>query len=180
MLLVLLMILTRGHHFASAHHLADASWAIFFLVGIYLRPVWLLLAFFALSWYLDFAAYTWGGVSDFCLTPAYGFLLPAYASLWFAGRWFVTHYQFSRYAAIPFFVSGLTGLVLCELFSSGGFYFFSGRFVQPTITEFGERLMTYFPFYAETFAFYLGTAVALHVLLSYLASLLRPHSPGIR
>ena len=37
LLLVSLMILTRSHHFVSAHNLADASWAIFFLAGIYLR-----------------------------------------------------------------------------------------------------------------------------------------------
>jgi hypothetical protein len=55
-LLALLMIFTRSHHFASIHNMADASWVIFFLAGVYLRSTWPLLGFFALSWWLDFAA----------------------------------------------------------------------------------------------------------------------------
>ena len=94
-MLVLLMIITRSHHFAAMHNLPGASWAIFFLAGVYLRTFWSLPGFLALSWWLDFAAYTWGGASNFCLTPAYVFLLPAYASLWLAGRWYVGRYQFS-------------------------------------------------------------------------------------
>lgn len=179
-LLTLLMILTRSHHFASVHHLADASWAIFFLAGIYLRSSWSLAAFFALSWGLDFAAYTWGGVSSFCLTPAYVFLLPAYGSLWLAGRWFAQRYQFSWRTAAPLAASSFAGLTLCELFSSGGFYFFSGRFTDTTIAEFGTRLMTYFPLYAETFATYLGIAIVLHSLLAYLSTPTDSHTPVTR
>ena len=111
LLLVSLMILTRSHHFASVHNLADASWAIFFLAGAYLRSAWPLLGFFALSWWLDFAAYTWGGVSDFCITPAYVFLLPAYASLWLAGRWYAKRHQFSWHTVMPLSLSVMTGLV---------------------------------------------------------------------
>lgn len=178
--LALTMIFTRSHHFASMHHLADASWAIFFLAGIYLRPVWALPAFFALSWWLDFAAYTWGGVSGFCLTPAYVFLLPAYGSLWFAGRWFAKQYPFNWRSAAPFAASSFTGLALCELFSSGGFYFFSGRFADTTLLEFGTRLMKYFPLYAETFVTYLGIAIVLHSLFAYLSTTANSHTPMAR
>lgn len=166
LLLVLLMILTRSHHFASVHHLADASWAIFFLAGVYLRSAWPLLGFFALSWGLDFAAYTWGGVSDFCITPAYGFLLPAYGSLWLAGRWYAKRHQFTWHTVMPLSLSVMTGLTLCELFSSGGFYFFSGRFAETTLIEFGERLVQYFPLYIESFVFYLGIAIVIHALFT--------------
>lgn len=178
--LALMMIFTRSHHFASVHHLADASWAIFFLAGIYLRPVWALPAFFALSWWLDFAAYTWGGVSGFCLTPAYVFLLPAYGSLWLAGRWFAKQYSLNWRSAAPFAASSFTGLALCELFSSGGFYFFSGRFADTTLAEFGTRLMKYFPLYAETFVTYLGIAIVLHSLLAYLSTATNSHTPMAR
>ena len=37
--LVLLMILTREYHFSSLHSLPGASWAIFFLAGLYLRAI---------------------------------------------------------------------------------------------------------------------------------------------
>src|SRR5690554_3136356 len=38
--LAVLMAATRSHHFASVTHLPDASWAVFFLAGFYLRPLW--------------------------------------------------------------------------------------------------------------------------------------------
>ncbi len=160
--LVLLMIITRGHHFASLQNLPGASWAIFFLAGIYLRSAWPLLGFFALSWLLDFAAYTWGGTSGFCLTPAYIFLLPAYSALWFAGRWYANQHQFAWRTFMPLSLSIVVGLSLCELFSSGGFYFFSGRFEETTLVEFGSRLIQFFPMSIESFVFYIGIAMVVH------------------
>ncbi len=34
LVLVLLMAVTRGHHFATLNHLPGASWAVFFLAGL--------------------------------------------------------------------------------------------------------------------------------------------------
>ena len=162
--LALLMVVTRGHHFASLQNLLPgASWAIFFLAGMYLRSAWPLLGFFALSWWLDFAAYTWGGASGYCLTPAYLFLLPAYASLWLAGRWYAQRHQFTWRTFMPLSISIIAGLVLCELFSSGGFYFFSGRFEETTFIAFSERLIKFFPMYIESFLFYTGIVLVTHV-----------------
>lgn len=166
LVLVFLMIVTRGHHFASMHNLPEASWAVFFLAGVYLRSAWPLLGFFALSWWLDFAAYTWGGASGFCLTPAYIFLLPAYASLWLAGRWYAGRHQFAWRTLLPLSLSMAAGLILCELFSSGGFYFFSGRFTDISWLEFAERTTVYFPLYIESFLFYTGSAMVIHTAFS--------------
>lgn len=65
LMLTAMMILTRGYNLVWTHNLADASWAVFFLAGIYLRSAWPLLGLFLLSWVLDYVAYAWGGVSDF-------------------------------------------------------------------------------------------------------------------
>jgi hypothetical protein len=75
--LVALIIMTRGHHFASINALPSASVAAFFLAGVYLRPMWVLPALVTLCAGLDFAAITYGNTSSFCVTPAYGFLVPA-------------------------------------------------------------------------------------------------------
>ncbi|MCO6428945.1 hypothetical protein [Nitrosomonas communis] len=166
--LLLLMMITRSHHFASLHNLPDASWTVFFLAGVYLRSVWPLVVLLAFSGGLDFAAYTWGGVSGFCLTPAYVFLLPAYASLWLAGRWYARQHQFAWRTLMPLAVSMIAGLMLCELFSSGGFYFFSGRFEDTTWGQFAERLITFFPLYVESFLFYAGIALITHAALALL------------
>lgn len=164
-LLLLLVVATRGHHFATLVSLPGASWAAFFLAGVYLRSPWALPGLLALTWGLDFAAYTWGGASGFCLTPAYLFLLPAYASLWLAGRWYARQHSFEWRTLLPLAAALLAGATLCELFSSGGFYFFSGRFAEPTLAEFGVRLVKYFPGYLQSLAFYVGIAAGLHALI---------------
>lgn len=163
--LAALLIATRGQHFATLHSLPGASWAVFFLAGVYLRPVWALPALLGLTWFLDFAAFTWGGASGFCLTPAYVFLLPAYGSLWLAGRWYAGRHRVAWGTLAPLALAVVAGAAVCELFSSGGFYFFSGRFAEPTLVEFGARLAKYFPSYLGSLVFYVAIAAVAHALL---------------
>lgn len=171
--LALLLIATRGQHFATLHSLPGASWAVFFLAGVYLRPVWVLPATLAFIWGLDFSPHLFSGASlaeivnggrAFCLTPAYFFLLPAYAALWFAGRWYAGRHRFAWRTLLPLGAAACASAAVCELFSSGGFYFFSGRFAEPTLGEFATRLMTYFPRYLQSLAFYVGLAAVVHAL----------------
>lgn len=61
LMLAALMAATRSHHFATAFHLPDASWAVFFLAGVYLRLVSMLPALMAEAALIDYAAVTWGG-----------------------------------------------------------------------------------------------------------------------
>lgn len=176
-LLVVLLMATRAQHFASLHSLPGASWAVFFLAGIYLRPTWVLPVLLALVWTLDFSPYLLGGTGwvdalrggqAFCLTPAYLFLLPAYTALWLAGRWYVGHHQLNWRTLYPLSAATLAGAIVCELCSSGSFYFFSGHFAEPTLSEFGTRLLTYFPRYLQSLALYVGTAAMLHALFAWL------------
>ncbi len=163
-ILAALVIATRGHHFASINYLPSASLAVFFLAGLYLRPVLAFPALLALCAGLDYAAITVGGVSSFCVTPAYGFLLPAYGTMWLAGRWFAKRYSFSSNAILPFMSSIAIAAPISELFSSGGFYFFGGRYPDPTFAEFLLRLQKYFPRQLENIAFWLGVALITHVV----------------
>ena len=174
--LVLLMILTREYHFSSLHSLPGASWAIFFLAGLYLRAIWPLAGLFILTWALDFSAYTWGGASSFCLTSSYVFLLPAYSALWYAGSWYARRYQFEWQTLLPLSLSLMTGAAVCELFSSGGFYFFSGRFEETTLIEFGQRLVQYFPNYVGSLVFYIGIAVIIHTMFAFVQGSFRAHN----
>ncbi len=167
-LLVLLLVATRGHHFATLQSLPGATWAVFFLAGVYLRPRWVFPGLLVVTWFLDFAALTWGDSSGFCLTRAYLFLWPAYGALWFAGHWYADRHQYSGRTLLPLAGALLLGAVVCELFSSGGFYFFSGRFEEPTLTEFGHRLVRYFPGYLQSLALYTGIAATLHLLFAWL------------
>jgi hypothetical protein len=171
-ILVLLMMATRNAHFATLHNLPGASWAVFFLAGIYLKPRWVFPGLLALTWLLDFASFMWGNSSGFCLTRAYVFLVPAYGVLWGAGRWYARRLRVEWRTLLPLGAAMLAGVVACELLSSGGFYFFSGRF-EPTFAEFGARLVRYFPASLQSLTFYVAIGVAVHTALAVIRGVLR-------
>jgi len=168
LVLTLLMLLTRSHHWAGIHSLPDASWAIFFLLGVYVRALWVVPALIAASVAIDYAAITWGGVSDFCVSPAYWLLIPAYLALFAGGRFYARGHRLSLPGLARLAGVALAVVAVAELLTSGGFYFFSGRFAEPTLAGFVPRFATYFPHMLGTFMLYLGAAAAVHVALAAL------------
>lgn len=160
-----MMWATRGQHFASLAHLPDASWAIFFLLGFYFRNSFMLPLFLVQAAVADYFAITQFGTSDYCVTAAYGFLLPAYSALWLAGRWYATRYQFHARTLPLFAASAATGAFVCELISSGSFYFLGGRLADTSLAEFASRLVQYFPANLASVALYLGVAALIHALI---------------
>jgi hypothetical protein len=162
-LLVALMVATRGHHLPTVQSmLPSASWAVFFLAGIYLRPLWFAGALMALAAGLDYVAITLGGVNDFCVSPAYIALLPAYATLWSAGRWYQNRTQLKAIAPLSLVGSVAISAVLCELISSGSFYVFSGRFATLSVAEFAQRFAQYFPSSLTSIAIWVSIATLIH------------------
>ncbi len=174
-LLVTLMILTRGHHFSTINYLPSASWAIFFIAGFYLAGKHIFTLFIAEAALLDYIAINWEGVSSFCVSPAYVLLLPAYGALFFAGRWYAKRYQLSWSTLLPLSISLVFGSVASQVISSGGFYFLSGRYPEPTLLEFGHRFAMYFPQQVTSMAFYIGLTIALHLYVVMLKSPVKQH-----
>jgi len=167
LLLAMLMVLTRGQHLSAVGYVPDASWALFFLAGVYLRPLWALPAYMLLALVLDVAAVTWGGVSGFCMSPAYLMLVPAHALLWGAGRWYRSVHR-ETFSTIPSLGAAvLLSSILAELFASGGFYLFSGRFADLSLAEFGSRLVAYYPSSLEALVLYVGMAAIIHTAVAF-------------
>lgn len=163
--LAVLMIVTRGHHFASVDALPSASWAIFFLLGLYLSSAAWMPIFLILAAALDVSAVLWGGVTNSaCLSPAYGFLVPAYGSLWLAGRWYASHYQFKLQTLLPLIASVVVGTATSAVFSGGGYYFFSGNYIDPTVAEYSQRFVNSFTSHLSVMAFYLVLAMIAHIV----------------
>lgn len=159
------MLATRGHHAGTPNHLPDASWAVFLLLGFYLRSRMLLPLFLALAALVDYVAITQFGVNAYCVTPAYAFLLPAYSALWLAGRWYAAHHRFELRNLPLFATAVLVGSASCELISSGSFYFLGGRFADTSLAEFASRLLQYFPTNLGNVVLYLGVAALVHILI---------------
>lgn len=164
--LTALLVLTRGHHFATvAHVLPTASWAVFFLAGFYLRTLWMPVVLFGVAAFLDYAAVTWGGVSNFCVSPAYVALFPAYGALWAAGRWYAPRHRNTLATFAPLAASVFFGTLICELISGGVFYFYSERFANPTFVEFAARIGNYFPSSLASTAFWVAAAALAHTAI---------------
>lgn len=162
-LLALLMVMTRGHHFAEINMLPSASWAVFMLAGFYLASKLWFPVFLVLAVALDLIAVTWGGVSNFCVSPAYGFMLPAYGSLWLAGRWFQSKYQFNWTAMFTLALTLVIVTAVAGLFSGGGFYWFSGRYTDPTLVEHMSRFIQSYPGNLSKLGFYIAVAAVIHI-----------------
>lgn len=157
LILLILMAITRGYHFATLREiLPSASWAVFFLAGAYLQSPWALPVLLVFAGSLDYTAITWGGVSAYCISPAYVVLVPAYAVLWLAGRWYRARNDFRCMAPIRLAFAVFTGTLICEFLSRGSFYFLSERFGEPSLAGYGARLSMYFPESLAAVVFWVG------------------------
>lgn len=157
--LALLMAGTRLQPFAATLHITeDASWSVFFLAGALLGGTAPLLGLLAVAGLVDYAAIQFGGVSAFCVSPAYAALAPAYGALYLAGAVYARVHRVRWTTVLPYAGLAVVGAAACELVSGGAFYFLSGRFADPTLAEFAARCVRYFGYPLEGMAVYLSAA----------------------
>ncbi len=164
--LALLMAATRLHHFGSATHLPDASLAVFLLGGFYLRGAGWFAGYLVEAALVDYLAIAFGGVSDWCVTPAYLFLIPAYACLWGAGAWYARRSR-AEWRSFGALVGALViGVSAAFLISNGSFYLLSGYFTEMGWTEYAARVAKYYPPYLAGALLYVALAALVHGLLA--------------
>lgn len=164
--LALLMAATRMHHFGSGLHLPDASLAVFLLAGFFIASPLLFAGLFVEAVALDYVAITQLGVDNYCVTPAYWFLLPTYAVLWFAGRHVARHHQDSLRGLGFFAAISLLAVNLAFVISNGSFYLLSGKFADMSMAEYASRMTQYYVPYVSGALIYLVPAVMLYALLA--------------
>ena len=165
--LIVLMIATRFPGLASNAHLQDASWAIFFIGGFYLgnRARWAFPALMATAVAIDWVAIRYYGVSNYCVTVAYAFVVPAYAALWLGGSWLRRHASIDAAGLLALSASALISASTCFLLTNGSFYWLGNRGPAPT---FGGWMVSiaawYWPFVRICLA-YTTTVAFIHVLV---------------
>jgi len=174
-LLLLAMVLTRGNITA---HLQDASWAIFFMVGFYLRGKtvgrYAFPLFFLAAFVIDLVVIDAQGGTHYCFTPSYPFLIPSYAAMWFAGRWLAGNYQENALGFFKFAGAALIATVVCFLISNIGFYFFAGKFEAMSLAQYAQSVAKYLPGYLTTTGLYLGFVALLHLAIVHGRKLANP------
>lgn len=160
--LAILMAATRSHHFGSMLSLPDASWPIFLLAGFYL-PRWVFPVLLVEAGLVDYWAISYGGVSDWCFSAAYWFLIPTYFSLWFGGRYYVTRHQFSWRSLAE--LAGIASIATSVAFviSNASFYLFADYFGELSAAQYGAQVAQYFLPYLQTMMMYLAVAALLHI-----------------
>lgn len=175
--LIALMAATRMHtHFGSALHLPDASLAVFLLAGVFIASPWLFVGLLVEAGVLDYLAITQFGVSDYCISPAYGFLIPTYGVLWYAGRYYAQRHQYSWRGLGLFVGLAFAAISMAFFISNSAFYLFSGRFPEMSLAEYAARVARYYLPYLSSAVVYLLPAVLLYALFARRTAAL--HAPS--
>jgi hypothetical protein len=172
--LMLVMAATRFNHFGSAFSLPDASLAVFFLGGLYLAryvraSIAVFIALLLQAGLMDYYVTTVQGVSDWCITPAYWFLILTYGSLWFVGHWFALRHTMEGKGLVWLAVLAWAANSFAFLLSNASFYLFSGRFAEMTATEYASRVSQYYVSYVFMSMLYIACAVGIHMLFTTLS-----------
>jgi len=172
LIIVVLLIFLTLSRISIIPYLEDASWAVFFLIGFYLRSYIGLPLMMIAAIAIDFAQIAIrGGHQDYYLSPSYFYIIPAYASLWFAGRFFASKYSENLKGLLIFFLSAIVGIIVCHLISSGGYYWMSMNFIELSFTEFITRTLEYLPLALKINLVYLSITAVMHLLVLKLISL---------
>jgi len=178
--LVALMAATRFNHFGSAVSLPDASYAVFFLGGLYLsRFARVSVAAFSVliieAGLIDYYATSVQGISDWCMSPAYWFLIPTYGSLWLVGRWFSMKHTMEGKGWMVLALTAWAASSFAFAFSNATFYLFSNLFADMSAVEYTSRVAQYYASYVSMALLYIFCAVALHMVVDII-SRQRAHS----
>ena len=176
--LTIIMVATRYHHFGDALHVPDASLAVFFLAGLLVSPAVALVILLLEAGAIDYLAITVGGVSDYCVSPAYGFLIPTYAVLWIAGRWTAARHMDTGRDLLHLYAALGIAVTVAFAISDASFFVFSGRFPQMGFGEYAARVARYYPPYALSALGYVSLAVVLHLALARLRRIAGHDAPA--
>ncbi|WP_414649138.1 hypothetical protein [Dyella sp.] len=170
LLLALVMVATRFKHFGDMLHLPDASMAVFFLGGVYVRRHWMFAVLVVLAVALDWLSISYAGVSDFCVTAAYAFLPLAYAVLWYAGRWYAPRLTGRFLSLVGAFGVALVAASVSFAISNGSFYWLGGRYPDPQVTQYLARVWQWGPLFVRTTMGYVAVALVVHAVCARLAA----------
>ena len=172
-LLALVMMGTRINHFAQ---IPDASWALFFFGGFYLRgdARWAFPALMALAVAVDAYVISSAGLNfwnHYCVSVAYWFLLPAHLSLWLGGRWLRNRYQGLNVATAGWLlIAFLVSVETCYLLSNGSFYWLSDSVANRSFAGWMKNLGDWALPYLYTSSLYVGIATLLHAIVVQVAA----------
>ena len=159
--LIALILITRTNSASAMIFTPDVTLAAFFIAGLWIPSALVFALLFGAAALADQISFMLGMI-DWCFTPAYVFLVPTYAALWFAGYFCRTTKLFSWRGGAKVAVSLTLACIVAYAISTYSFYLFSGRLVdERAIQAYKDGILHYFPNYIGWAAAY--TAIALTI-----------------
>ncbi len=152
--LIVAMAITRFEHFGSAISLPDASLAVFFLAGLGLASPWLFVLLVVQAGLIDYWSINQLNVSDYCMSPAYWFLLPTYAVMWLTGRYARRFIALNIAHSLKTFGLIVGAVTLAFAISNSSFYWFSGKFADMSWFDYLSKTGHYYWVYLSTSVIY--------------------------
>ena len=158
--LIILLAASRGPWLRPYIHGFDATLAIFFAGGVYLRRYVYSLPFLLGAGLVDYLAVR-SGVSSWCITPAYGFLVPTYLAVWCGGIK-IDSLNFSKISRPGFLLTVLlvSGTAAFWI-STASFHLLSGYYEPSQFWERFARSHNYYPKYVGSLFGYVFAFVGI-------------------
>lgn len=180
--LALVMAATRVHLSLFHHDIWDASWAIFFLAGFWLRGSarWAFPLLMAEAVLVDYLVITNMGISfwsHYCVSAGYWFLIPAYGALWMGGSWLAKRQHGLTLSTLGMAVAVLlVSEAACYVISNGSFYWLSSHVPAPkSFSAWFANLGDWYLPFLQTTAVYAGLGAVLHALVVQMARTSEQH-----
>ena len=172
-ILAWIMFVTRSPNASTELHLQDASLAVFFVAGFYLRSwSWIVLFLFEAA-LIDYLAINLTGINGWIAPAAYVFLLPTYAVMWFAGRWLSCGVDSIWVSCVKVMLVAPMSVAVAFFISNGSYYLLSGYFDVLSWQQYAEKSLVYFGWYMKASLGYIAIAFIIHFTL---VALIRPIS----
>ncbi len=138
--ILFLMVLTRGSHLLTSVSLPDASFALFLIGGILLKkPKWFI-SLFTISVAIDLITLSMNGAYKIPINLGYLGLLPSYGIIWFIGSRIANTKSF-----IKFTICGVLATLIGFLISTQTYNLLSGTFPNITIKQSMQTGWEYLP-----------------------------------
>lgn len=172
--LMVLMGATRFHHFGGTFSLPDATLAVFFLGGLWFGGRNLFLLLLVEAGLIDYLAISQLGVSDFCISAAYPFLIPTYFAMWLSGKLCASSRVVKVTTLAKRFIFLGVATTIAFLISNSSFYLLSERVAEVTWSVYFEQIASYFPSYLFSTIAYVVFIYTLATLVRALLATARP------
>jgi hypothetical protein len=141
---------------------------VFFVGGFYLARGWRwalgLLLIEAIG--IDCLAIRYYGVSNYCATLAYWFIVPAYSVLWLGGVWLRRHYRQAPLDLARLLASLVLSVTLCYLLTRTSYYWLGGRIEHPSFAGWSSTLTRWYGHFLAVTSAYVALAALVHIALT--------------